>query len=106
VKLNEYQKKAREYALSSIKDNLDYALLGLCEEVGEVSGLIKRIHRGDATLTDQKEKLKSEIGDVLWYLSQTCSVLGFELSDVAAANLLKLNNRKVINKIKGVGSDR
>lgn len=31
-----------------------------------------------------------ELGDVLWYLTAMCSLLGVELPDVAAHNILKL----------------
>ena len=53
-----------------------------------------------------KEAIKLELGDVLWYVSQLSSELGFELENVAMANLDKLANRSVRGKISGEGDNR
>ncbi len=46
---------------------VNYPALGLAGEVGEVSELIKKSIRDNAPLDIQK--LKLELGDVLWYLA-------------------------------------
>ncbi len=55
---------------------------------------------------ESKDAIKFELGDVLWYISQLSSELGYELEEVANANLEKLNSRKIRGKIQGSGDDR
>ena len=40
-----------------------------------------------------KNHLKDELGDVLWYLAETASGLGISLEEVALYNLDKLHKR-------------
>lgn len=71
----EYKQESAKTALPSIKDNTDYYLLGLESEIGEICGKVKKFIR-DQDIYDSKaiEKLKSdlksELGDVYWYLAQ------------------------------------
>jgi NTP pyrophosphatase (non-canonical NTP hydrolase) len=65
--------------------------LGLAGEVGEVVELVKKARFHGLTL--DKEKLKSECGDVLWYLTDLCAQAGFTLADAAQANTDKLRAR-------------
>ena len=39
---------------------------------------------------EDKEKIKEELGDVLWYIASMCHCLGMDLKDVAAKNVEKL----------------
>ena len=52
---------------SNIKD-LNYVQLGICEELGEISGKIKRYKRGDYKKEEFKSQIKNELGDLTWYL--------------------------------------
>ena len=66
-------------------------LLGLPEEVGEVLGKIKKAEfHGRAT---DVEAIKKELGDVLWYVACLSHWYGFQLSEVATANVEKLRIR-------------
>ena len=47
-----------------------------------------------------------ELGDVLWYIAQLSSELGFELNDVASENLRKLSSRSKRGVISGSGDSR
>ena len=49
------------------------------------------------------EELKKEAGDILWQLSGLCSVMGWNLEDVAQENLDKLAARKEAGTIDGCG---
>lgn len=50
--------------------------------------------------------LMKEVGDILWYLSAACNELGLRLSEVALANLQKLNDRSKRGKLSGSGDNR
>ena len=104
-----YQIEARKTAIYPNKDkNFIYPTLGLVGESGEVAEKIKKILRDKNGNFDDESKLalKKELGDVLWYLSNLCDELDFSLSDVAKANLDKLNLRLSKGKISGSGDNR
>jgi len=61
-----YQEQAWSTAVYNNKgDNPIYVAEGLGGEAGEVFELVKRMHRGQGL---DFEKLKGEVGDVLWYI--------------------------------------
>ena len=82
--------------------------LGLVNEAGEFAGKIKKVFRDkDGKISPEtREALKAELGDVLWYLAQTCSELELSLDEVAEANLSKLLDRQARGKIQGDGDNR
>jgi len=55
---------------------------------------------------ESKKGIKKELGDVLWYISNLCTELNFNLEDVALQNLEKLKLRAAKGKIRGSGDDR
>jgi NTP pyrophosphatase (non-canonical NTP hydrolase) len=64
---------------------------GLAGEAGEVLDLLKKsIGHGHAL---DHDKLKKELGDVLWYLASLSAHYGLSLNDVAQANIDKLKAR-------------
>ena len=104
-----YQKKARETAqYPDLGSNNIYPTLGLVGEAGEVAEKVKKVIRDKNGIFDHESKigLKKELGDVLWYLSNLCTELEFNLDDVALLNLKKLRLRAAEGKIKGSGDDR
>lgn len=65
--------------------------LGLTGEAGEVADLLKKgIGHGHGVDVD---KLKKELGDVLWYIGALAHAYGLSLDDVAWANVSKLKAR-------------
>lgn len=104
-----YQRESRKTWNAIATDHpIVYPTLGLTNEVGEVAGKIKKIFRdrgGVITDTD-REALKQELGDVLWYFTQICTELGLTLEEVAAANLEKLFSRQARGVIRGDGDTR
>lgn len=105
----EYQDKARNTAkYPVIGDRVIYPTLGLTNEAGEVAGKIKKIFRDKGGLISpaDREALKAELGDVLWYLAQVATELGLSLDEIAAANIAKLLDRQARGKIQGDGDDR
>ena len=86
---------------------LTYTALGCAGEAGELANKVKKIIRGDHTLTDDvKNAILNEVGDVLWYLAQICETLEENLAFVALMNLEKLEKRRKDNKIMGEGDYR
>jgi len=105
----EYQKKSRKTALyPEVGKNFVYPTLGLSGEAGEVAEKIKKIIRDKNGIVDDevREKIKKELGDVLWYVSQLATELGLELDDIAESNIEKLYSRLERGKIGGNGDNR
>ena len=119
MELNEYQEKAMSTCLPSC-NNFAYMSLGLVSEVGELAGKVaKAVRKEEITLFgndlycgkritedsgwELDKGLIGEIGDVLWFVSGICEVLGLSLEDVADANLVKLAERKKNGTIIGNG---
>jgi NTP pyrophosphatase (non-canonical NTP hydrolase) len=109
MNFNDYQQKSRATAqYPAIGHAVIYPALGLVNEAGEVAGKIKKIFRDKQGVVGEAEReaLKAELGDVLWYLAQTCTELEISLEDVAEANLTKLLDRQARGKIQGDGDNR
>lgn len=109
MELSDYQKKAQMTALyPDAGSNLYYPALGLGGEVGEVLNKVKKVMRDhDGKITDEfREVLKSELGDVLWYVAALARELNLDLDDIAQANLEKLSSRKERGVLQGSGDDR
>jgi len=89
MNLNEYQEKAKKTDLhTKVEANeLDYYLLGLTSEVGEVAGRMKRVYRdqkGKISLVE-KERIKKELGDHI--------IVNQSLSIPLTANMEVLSNQ-------------
>lgn len=104
-----YQRESRRTAIyPAIGHAVVYPTLGLANEAGEVAGKIKKVFRdkngvfGDA----ERDALKGELGDVLWYLAQVASELDLSLDDIASANIAKLLSRLERGKLGGDGDNR
>ena len=109
MNFTDYQTKSRLTAkYPAIGHAVIYPTLGLTNEAGEVAGKIKKIFRDKYGLISEadREALKSELGDVLWYLSQVATELGLSLDEIAEHNLRKLLDRQARGKIQGDGDDR
>jgi NTP pyrophosphatase (non-canonical NTP hydrolase) len=109
MNFTDYQTKSRATAkYPAIGHAVIYPTLGLVNEAGEVAGKIKKIFRDkDGVIgTAEREALKAELGDVLWYLAQTCTELEISLDEVAESNLTKLLDRQSRGKIQGDGDNR
>jgi NTP pyrophosphatase (non-canonical NTP hydrolase) len=67
--------------------------LGLSGEIGEVTDLLKKYlyHRNGKPL--DTEKLKDELGDVLWYYAVLLDTLDLTFEEVIATNVAKMAKR-------------
>ena len=109
MNFSDYQTHSRRTAkYPAIGHPVIYPTLGLTNEAGEVAGKIKKIFRDKDGLIGKTEleALKSELGDVLWYVAQVCTELDISLDEVAEANIAKLLDRLERGVIKGDGDYR
>ncbi len=116
--LNEYQEQASKTALymkplkSALKKQnilpLIYTALGLAGEAGEFVEKVKKLLRNkEGKLTqEQKEALIKELGDILWYLSESARQLGVSLEEVAKRNIQKLQDRADRGVLHSEGDER
>lgn len=95
---NEYQKLAArtlidgpEAPFPDLEIMLVWNALGLAGEAGEVADDIKKgvLHRHGI----DRQRLKKELGDVMWYVAAICTKLELPLEEVMSANIEKLNAR-------------
>ena len=106
--LNEYQSEAIATAIYPIEEAVNYPILGLVGEAGELANKWKKVIRdkgGDLDASTRSD-LVAELGDVLWYVAALARDLGSNLNDVAAGNLLKLSQRKAKGTLQGSGDNR
>ncbi len=107
--LNAYQAAARRTALyPDAGNNPIYPTLGLSGEAGEVADKVKKVIRDRAGHFDDevRAEIALELGDVLWYVAQLASELGYELDVIANQNLKKLRDRADRGQLRGSGDHR
>lgn len=96
MEFNEYQQKAKETIQDSALDekhNETVPFLGIIGEVGSVVTQLKKKLKDGESYIAFKEKLKEELGDVLWYISTIASHNKIMLNEVAEQNLSKIHDR-------------
>lgn len=90
--LKEYQRLCRKTAakFSDKEKEIMTWGLGVAGEAGDVAGCIKKTisHKND-----QKEGIKENIGDTMWYLAMICNYFGWDFDKVLAENIKKLEKR-------------
>ena len=90
---NEYQRLAQRTSSKKV-DRLDRilnGLMGLNGEAGECIDILKKYFYQGHEL--DKEKLIDELGDVLWYIAETCEGIGVTMEEIAKRNIEKLKKR-------------
>lgn len=89
--LDEYQKIAMRtlYQFISKKRQLEYAVIALCGEAGELANVTKKIVFYEKTSV-VKIDIIDELSDVLWYVACVADSLDVRLSDVATFNIDKI----------------
>jgi NTP pyrophosphatase (non-canonical NTP hydrolase) len=104
-----YQRESRKtWNEIPMNHTIVYPTMGLVNEAGEVAGKVKKIFRdhGGEIGEEDRQALKKELGDVLWYLTQICTELDLTLQEVAEVNLEKLFSRLERGQIGGDGDER
>jgi len=103
MEMNVYQNAAAQTAIYKHEHQVIYPALGLAAEAGEVANKVKKILRDGKF---DREAIADEVGDCLWYIAALCRDLNVSMSDLAAANLKKLQDRKERGVISGNGDKR
>lgn len=90
MQMNEYQVLAQRTSPNG-HDRLLNGCLGLAGESGECCDIVKKwLNQGHEL---DRNKLRDELGDVLWYIAETATGLGITLEQIAKRNLEKLRDR-------------
>lgn len=93
--LDEYQRLAErsDQRPGDSEDALAFPMLGIASEAGAlVNQFKKRIRDGDSHALFS-ERIEETLGDVLWYVANLSTKLGFNLDDVASKNLDRIRQR-------------
>ena len=100
MELNEYQSLANQTDQQPETENVEadprsimVPLLGLAGEVGELLGEHKKWIRDGDSYKLFPDRVKEELGDLLWYLSNVAAKHGLTLEDIATYNLDKTQRR-------------
>ena len=95
MELDEYQSQAvrteQKPKVSSGAEVLPF--LGLAGETGELLNEYKKYLRDGSAHERFRDRLREELGDLLWYLADAASKFNLRLSEVAAVNLTKAGDR-------------
>ena len=68
--------------------------IGICSEGGELLDLVKKIiFQGKKPSEELRNKVKNELGDVMWYVQQVLITMEWDLEEVLAENTKKLSGR-------------
>ncbi len=92
ITLGEYQKLCKKTAKKfepKEKEILAWGL-GISGEAGDVGGCIKKTFCHD---NDQRDGIKENLGDTLWYTAMICNFFDWNLEDVLNENIEKLKKR-------------
>lgn len=91
--MNEYQQLAQRTSNGELSpdDHLFNAMLGLAGETGECCDLVKKCFFKDGR--NIRDGLMDELSDVLWYVAEAASAMGWTLDEIAQHNVDKLRKR-------------
>jgi len=91
-----YEKRAKKLY---IEEGLNIPLLstaaiGMGSEAGEFQEIVKKIiFQGKEYNEDTRFHMKRELGDVLWYVANAATALGYTLDEIVEGNIAKLESR-------------
>ncbi len=95
MNMNEYQELSKitekDYDPSEPHMRLISHTLGVAGEAGEMANYVKKgiFHEHGI----DREKIKDELGDILWYVALIAEASSIQLEDVALNNVAKLKRR-------------
>ena len=90
--LTDYQKLCKLTARSF--DNPEKEIftwgLGITGEAGDIASCIKKTFAHD---NDQKEGIKENLGDTMWYAAMICNFFNWDMQEILEGNIKKLEKR-------------
>jgi NTP pyrophosphatase (non-canonical NTP hydrolase) len=93
MNINDYQLKAARTCAKidgAIMDDL-HMVLGMQTEAAEIADVYKK------TIAYKKPldfvNIKEEVGDLMWYIANLCNMNGWDLREILATNIAKLEAR-------------
>ena len=93
---NNFEKRAKRLY---IEDGVNVPLLltaaiGAGSECGEFEEIVKKIvFQGKDYNEDSRFHMKRELGDILWYVANAATALGYTLDEIVEGNIAKLESR-------------
>lgn len=89
---NEYQQLAERTINKKLSDKEIemHAIHGMCSEVGEIQSIYQKVYQGHEF---DEAHVMSEIGDLLWFIAEYCTVKGYTVEQVMRNNIDKLKKR-------------
>lgn len=87
--MNEYQWLAARTINKNLypEQQAYHALHGMVGEIGELHSLYQKSYQGHGM---DKAHLKKELGDLLWFIAEYATSMGWPLEEVARGNIDKL----------------
>lgn len=88
----EYQERSRRTQNPALTDEerMLHAMAGIGSEAGEILSILQHRYQGKPIHVFD---VADELGDLLWFEAELCDALHWDLDDVAAANVRKLQMR-------------
>jgi NTP pyrophosphatase (non-canonical NTP hydrolase) len=102
MELNEYQDRANRTDQRPLVEGEDeinremalvFPLMGLSSEVGSLLNQYKKHVRDGDAYPLFSQRVKEELGDILWYVANLAAKLDFDLDGVASLNLSRISER-------------
>lgn len=93
MEIKEYQEKSKRTLANlgtPLKDDL-HMVMGMQTETGEITDAYKK-HMAYGKKLDLVN-VKEEVGDLMWYISNLCNLHGWDLREIMATNIAKLEAR-------------
>lgn len=92
MNLEEYQKLTKNTAKKFEKPEKEIMTwgLGVAGEAGDLAGCIKKTYSHS---NDQKEGIRENLGDTLWYIAMICNFFNWSMEEVLEENIEKLKKR-------------
>lgn len=95
-----YQREARE--TSKLRLGGPQAaiapMLGLASETGSILNVYKKYLRDGIDLAANREFVREELGDLLWYVAAVATACGLDLQEIAEANLRRTRDRYPVGR--------
>lgn len=95
MEFSAYQRAARETSQLRLggPQSAIAPMLGLASETGSILNVYKKYLRDGIDLAANREFLREELGDLLWYLAAVATACGLDLEEIAETNLRRTRDR-------------